>query len=64
MNKFNYITLGIAIAAVALVLFAFTNAKTPPAQYEFTSFTVVESIIPTSLTWAEYVSRILRPTML
>lgn len=49
MNKFNYITLAIAIAAVALVLFAFTTSKTPPAQMEFTSFTVVESIIPNGL---------------
>ncbi len=49
MNKFNYITLGIAIAAVTIFLFAFTTAKTPPAQMEFTSFTVVESIIPNGL---------------
>jgi hypothetical protein len=49
MNKLNYITLTIATVAIALVLFAFTSGKTPPAQMEFTSFTVVESIIPNGL---------------
>jgi hypothetical protein len=49
MNKFNYITLGIAIATITLVLFAFKPGENPPAQMEFTSFTVVESIIPNGL---------------
>lgn len=38
----------LAIAAVA-VLFAFKKADTPATTYEFTSFTVVESIVPAGL---------------
>jgi hypothetical protein len=47
MKNLNYITLGIAIVAIALVTFSFTSSK--PATYEFTSFTVVESIVPNGI---------------
>lgn len=50
MNKFNIILSG---ALIALVLFAFTKpsgeAVKPAGTYEFTSFTVVESIIPNGM---------------
>lgn len=49
MKKFNFITLSISILAIGLVLFSFTNKPAPAAQYEFTSFTVVESIVPNGL---------------
>ncbi|MCH2199053.1 MAG: hypothetical protein MK081_09715 [Flavobacteriales bacterium] len=45
MKKLNYLTLGVAVIALALVLASFSTSTTP-ATYEFTSFTVVESIIP------------------
>ncbi len=36
--------------AIALVLYSFTsNAPAPAPQYEFTSFTVVESIVPNGI---------------
>ncbi len=47
MKKFNYITLGIAVIAIAAVLFSFTSNA--PAGMEFTSFTVVESIVPNGI---------------
>jgi len=49
MKNLNAITLAIAVVAIAAVMFAFTSSKAPAAQYEFTSFTVVESIIPNGL---------------
>jgi len=50
MKNLNYATLGISVVAIALVLFSFTNNSTAPApQYDFTSFTVVESIVPNGL---------------
>lgn len=48
MKNLNSITLVIAAVSVTVLLFSFTS-KTPVAQYEFTSFTVVESIIPNGL---------------
>jgi hypothetical protein len=49
MKNFQYFTLGIAAVAVAIVLFAFNKPANPPAQYEFTSFTVIESVVPNGL---------------
>lgn len=51
MKKFNLITLSISLVAVAAAIFSFTTARTaaPTAQYEFTSFTVVESIVPSGI---------------
>lgn len=47
MKKLNVITLAISLIAIATVLVAFTTDKpAPAANYEFTSFTVVESIVP------------------
>lgn len=48
MKKLNYLTLGVAVVALAFVLASFSTSPTP-ATYEFTSFTVVESIIPNGL---------------
>ena len=47
MKKFNYITLAVAIVAIAAVLFSFTSKA--PAGIEFTSFTVIESIVPNGI---------------
>lgn len=47
MKKINYITLGISLIAIISVLFSFTSNV--PAGYEFTSFTVVESIVPNGI---------------
>jgi len=50
MKNLNFNSLGVVIIALSAVLFAFTaNKPAPPAQYEFTSFTVVESIVPNGL---------------
>lgn len=50
MKNFNFLNLSIAVIALSAALFAFTaNKPAPPAQYEFTSFTVVESIVPNGL---------------
>jgi hypothetical protein len=50
MKKLNVITLAISLIAIAAVLVAFTTEKPAPvASYEFTSFTVVESIVPNGL---------------
>lgn len=50
MNKLNGITLGISVVALGAVLFAFTsNSPAPPPAYEFTGFTVVESIVPNGM---------------
>jgi hypothetical protein len=48
MKKTNIITLSIAILALAGVILSFTSAQKSSAAdtYEFTSFTVVESIVP------------------
>lgn len=48
MKKLNLITLAISMVAIAAVLVSFTADKSPApaASYEFTSFTIVESIIP------------------
>ncbi len=48
MKNLHSITLAIASVAVTVLLFSFTS-KAPVAQYEFTSFTVVESIIPNGI---------------
>ena len=51
MKNLNFLTRPyalIAIAAVSVALFAFTSEK-PVVQQEFTSFTVVESIVPNGL---------------
>lgn len=51
MKKLNIITLSISIIAIAAVVVSFTKS-TPPAPaaaYEFTSFTVVESIVPSGI---------------
>ena len=50
MKKLNIITLVIAIVSVTGLLLSFTNAqKSADAAYEFTSFTVVESIVPSGI---------------
>jgi hypothetical protein len=51
MNTLNKFSLPIAVVLLAVALFAFTESKSPApvAAYEFTSFTVVESIIPNGL---------------
>lgn len=50
MKKLNIITLVIAIVSVTGLLLSFTNAqKSAAATYEFTSFTVVESIVPSGI---------------
>jgi len=50
MKKLNIITLVIAIVSVTGLLLSFTNAqKSAAANYEFTSFTVVESIVPSGI---------------
>ncbi len=51
MNTINKFSLPIAVVLLAVALFAFTESKSPaPAgQNEFTSFTVVESIVPNGL---------------
>lgn len=51
MNTVNKFSLPIAVVLLAVALFAFTESKSPsPAgQHEFTSFTVVESIVPNGL---------------
>ena len=50
MKKLNIITLVIAIVSVTGLLLAVTNAqKSAAATYEFTSFTVVESIVPSGI---------------
>lgn len=50
MKKLNIITLLIAIVSVTGLLLSFTNAqKSADATYEFTSFTVVESIVPSGI---------------
>lgn len=51
MKNNNFLSV-VAIAAIVFALFAFNksdSAPQPAAQYEFTSFTVVESIIPGGL---------------
>lgn len=47
MKNTNIVTLSAAVV-ILCALFAFTNpaAEATPVQYEFTSFTVVESIVP------------------
>lgn len=51
MKKINIITLIIAVLAVSGLIVSFTNAeKTQTAEtYEFTSFTVVESVVPSGI---------------
>lgn len=51
MKKLNLFTLAISMVAIAAVLvsFATANSSAPVAEYEFTSFTVVESIVPNGL---------------
>jgi hypothetical protein len=49
MKKLSFISVPLSIVAIALVLYAFTSANKPLPQYEFTSFTVVESIVPNGL---------------
>jgi hypothetical protein len=49
MKNLNFVTLGIALIAISAALVAFTNKPAPPASYDFTSFTVVESIVPNGL---------------
>lgn len=46
MKNLNVLTLGLALVALTLVLVSFTAEEKPVAQSEFTSFTVVESIVP------------------
>jgi hypothetical protein len=47
MKKFNIITLAsAAIVVVALFAFNLKTVEAPPAEIKFTSFTVVESIVP------------------
>ncbi len=45
MKQFNILTL-IGAVAICFALFSFNNSSEEPKQHEFTSFTVVESIIP------------------
>lgn len=51
MKKLNLFTLAISLVAIAAVLVSFSNSNTPApaASYQFTSFTVVESIVPNGL---------------
>lgn len=51
MKKINIITLTIAVLAVSGLIVSFTNSeKTQTAEtYEFTSFTVVESVVPSGI---------------
>jgi hypothetical protein len=49
MKNLQFVTIAISVVAISVVLFAFTNKPTPPAAVEFTSFTVVESIVPNGL---------------
>ncbi|MFN8700156.1 MAG: hypothetical protein ACK500_09080 [Flavobacteriales bacterium] len=49
MKNLQFVTISISVVAISVVLFAFTNKPTPPASVEFTSFTVVESIVPNGL---------------
>lgn len=51
MKKLNIITLSISIIAIAAVVVSFTKASpnNTKATYEFTSFTVVESIVPSGI---------------
>lgn len=51
MKKLNLVTLIISLVAIAAVAVSFTKSSTPAPQaaYEFTSFTVVESIVPSGI---------------
>lgn len=51
MKKLNLVTLIISLVAIAAVAVSFTksSAPAPQAAYEFTSFTVVESIVPSGI---------------
>jgi len=51
MKRLNLFTLAVSIIALAAVLVSFStsNSTSPVAQYQFTSFTVVESIVPNGL---------------
>lgn len=49
MKNLQFVTIAISVVAISVVLFAFTNKPAPPASVEFTSFTVVESIVPNGL---------------
>ena len=49
MKNLQFMTIAVSVIAISVVLFAFTNQPAPPASYEFTSFTVVESIVPNGL---------------
>ena len=47
MKKLNVLSLFVAMAAVTMMLVSFSSENATPAmEYEFTSFTVVESIVP------------------
>jgi len=50
MKKINIITLIISVVAISAVILSFTAEKNLNAEtYEFTSFTVVESIVPSGI---------------
>lgn len=49
MKKLNIITLVISLVAISAVVMAFSKSNAPKATTEFTSFTVVESIVPSGI---------------
>ncbi|MBL7836021.1 MAG: hypothetical protein JNM67_00760, partial [Bacteroidetes bacterium] len=50
MKKINFIAAGIAVLCVTAVILSFKSAgQTVAESFEFTSFTVVESIVPNGI---------------